>query len=263
MTDPLRARLSRPGSVVVVGHTGRMGSMLMREGLAAGVGMAGIDKPLADLTPLASAAVVVLCVPARLFEDILHLVCPAMAPDAVLCDITSVKVAPIVQMLNVWPGDVVGTHPLFGPSHGRDEELSVAMVKSRRCSEESFRLAEAFFSALGYSPFETDAETHDKAMARIQNMNFITSLAYFAQTADDRSLERFITPSFRRRLAAAHKLLTEDGPMFAGLFETNPFSQAAVRQFSKLLSLASAGDIDLLLSKARRWWPEERVKGGH
>lgn len=255
MIEELRQSLCAPGSVVVVGSGGRMGSMLMREGQAAGLGMHGIDQPLNDLTPLAHAALVVPCVPAAVFEDVLERICEVMPPSAILCDITSVKVAPITQMLHRWPGDVVGSHPLFGPMHGQDDELLVAMVRTKRCSDRSYQLALTFFQSLGYTTFDTDADTHDKAMARIQNMNFITSLAYCAQTANDETLKQFITPSFKRRLAAAHKLLTEDGAMFAGLFEANPYSQAAVRQFSKLLSLASAGDIDLLLARARQWWP--------
>ncbi|MDO5536685.1 MAG: prephenate dehydrogenase/arogenate dehydrogenase family protein [Desulfovibrionaceae bacterium] len=259
MTDEaLRERLCAPGSVVVVGSSGRMGAMLMREGLACGLGMRGIDQPLDYLAPLGRASLVIPCVPAAVFEDVIHIICPAMPESAVLCDITSVKVAPIAQMLNVWQGDVVGSHPLFGPSHGTDEDLDVALVRTKRCSDDGYALAEAFFRALGYRTFDTDAEIHDKAMARIQNMNFITSLAYCAQTANDESLKPFITPSFRRRLAAAKKLLTEDGAMFAGLYEANPYSQQAVRQFSNLLSLASAGEIDLLLARARQWWPENR-----
>ncbi len=256
--DSLRAALTRPDSVVVVGATGRMGAMILREAQAAGLGCAGLDQPLEDLGVLAGASLVIPCVPAAVFEDVLHVICPRMRPGSVLCDITSVKVAPVTQMLSVWKGDVIGTHPLFGPMHGTDpEDTRLAVVRTYRCSDDGWELAMGFFRALGWTPFETDADTHDMAMARIQNMNFITSLAYCAQTANDMKLREFITPSFRRRLDAARKLLTEDGDMFAGLFESNPYSQQAVRQFSNLLSLASAGDIDLLLARARQWWPQD------
>lgn len=257
----LRPVLAAPGSVVVVGCHGRMGSMLVREGAQAGLGMAGVDLPLDRLEVLEQARLVVVCVPAAAFETTLYTVVPHMPADAVLCDITSVKVAPMAQMRNCWPHDIVGTHPLFGPNHGTDTDLPVALVRAATCSDRGYELVAAFCTLLGFRGFATDADTHDRAMARIQNMNFITSLAYFAQTADDELLKDFITPSFRRRLQSARKLLTEDGPMFAGLFDANPYSMQAVRQFSKLLSLASAGDIDLLLDKARRWWPEERERG--
>lgn len=257
MTKPCLDSLCAPSAVVIVGCFGRMGGMLFREAGSRGFGVRGIDKPLTDLEPLTKARLVIVCVPASVFEQTLHTICPCMPANAILCDITSVKLAPMQQMENIWPGSVVGTHPLFGPLHGMDEDLPIALVQGKKCTAEDFSLVSAFFEQLSYRVFATDADSHDKAMARIQNMNFITSLAYCAQTADDESLQQFITPSFKRRLTAAKKLLTEDGAMFAGLFDSNPYSMQAVRQFSKLLSLASAGDIDLLLNKARRWWKDE------
>ena len=253
----LKEMLSARGSVCVIGSRGRMGAMLMNEGEAAGFGMAGLDLPMTDLSPVSKAKIVILCVPVPAIEEVLASVCPQMDPTAVLCDITSVKERPMTSMLKVWQGDVVGTHPLFGPVHDKKDDLPVAMVKSSRCSDESYALCDCFFSSLGFRTFATDAKTHDKAMARIHNINFVTSLAFCAQTALDKSLTDFITPSFRRRLAAAKKMLTEDAPMYSFLFEANPYSQQAVRQFSFILSLASAGDIDLLLSRARQWWPED------
>ncbi len=249
--------LSEPGSICILGSKGRMGSMLMQEGTAAGFGMTGFDLPMEDLSSLAKARLVILCVPVPAIEEVLHKICPFMNQQAVLCDITSVKERPVASMLKCWPGDVVGTHPLFGPVHDYLDDLPVAMVRTERCSDAGYAAACCFFSGLGYRLFDTDAETHDKAMARIHNINFVTSLAFCAQTSMDSSLSDFITPSFRRRLAAAKKMLTEDAAMYSYLFEANPHSQQAVRQFSAILSLASAGDIDLLLSKARQWWSGE------
>ena len=133
-----------------------------------------------------------------------------------------------------------------------------SLVRGRNCPDEAVRLVAQLFEAMDFSTFETDADTHDRAMARIQNMNFITSLAYFAQLAGQEELIPYLTPSFRRRMESARKMLTEDGPMFAGFYEANPYSQEAVRQFSKFLSLASAGDIDLLLSRASWWWKDQK-----
>ncbi len=253
-----RELLSEPDSICILGSKGRMGSMLMQEGTEHGFGMTGLDLPMEDLSSLKKARLVILCVPVPAIEDVLHTICPAMNKQAVLCDITSVKERPVASMLKCWGGDVVGTHPLFGPVHDYLDDLPVAMVRTERCSEAGYALACCFFSGLGYRLFDTDAETHDKAMARIHNINFVTSLAFCAQTSMDSSLSDFITPSFMRRLAAAKKMLTEDAAMYSYLFEANPHSQQAVRQFSAILSLASAGDIDLLLSKARQWWNDSK-----
>ena len=236
---------------------GRMGGMLFREAGSKGYGVRGIDKPFDDLEPLSRASLVIVCIPAAFFEQTLHRLCPHMREDAILCDITSVKVAPMQQMENIWQGSIVGTHPLFGPQHGMDEDLPIALVRGKNCTNTAFELVRDFFVSLGYRAFATDADTHDKAMARIQNMNFITTLAYFALLAGDEELLPYITPSFRRRQAAARKMLTEDGAMFCALFEANPYSHEAVRQYRQMLNVAAGGDIDLLCRRARWWWRAE------
>ena len=80
------------------------------------------------------------------------------------------------------------------------------------------------------------------------------SVAYFALLAGQKDLLPFLTPSFRRRQNAARKMLTEDAQLFAGLFEANPHSHEAVRQYRQMLNLAAAGDIDLLCRRAQWWW---------
>ena len=213
-TCDVTAQLSSPGAVAIIASRGRMGEMLMRVGTEKGLGLKGFNRPFDPnllCQELPVARIVILCVPAAAFDDTLRIVCPAMAHDAILSDITSVKVNPMRQMETRWTGDIVGTHPLFGPHPDNQTALPVALIKGSHCSRNALGLVSAFFQLMGFSTFSTDAVTHDKAMARIQNMNFITSLAYCAQTADDAALTPYITPSFRRRLAAARKMLTDDG----------------------------------------------------
>ncbi|MCB6542851.1 prephenate dehydrogenase [Desulfovibrio desulfuricans] len=237
-----------------------MGAMLLARAKAAGLNVAGADVPLTPeaLAPAcAGADLAIICVPAAVFSEVVATVCPHLLPGAVLADITSVKEIPLQQMEKIWAGPVVGTHPLFGPKPDPQADQPVAIVPGAHAVQEHVELASGFFTALGCRVFCTTAEKHDKAMASIQNMNFITSLAYFALLAEHEDLLPFLTPSFRRRQNAARKMLTEDARMFAGLFEANPYSYEAVRQYRQMLNLAAAGDIDLLCQRARWWWQEE------
>ena len=239
----------RGRAVLIVGCRGRMGAMLCRRGTAAGLDMRGVDVPLTDavLAPACrDAALVLLCVPAAVFAEVAATVCAHLPDTAILADITSVKVRPLQQMEAVWPGPGVGTPDGDG--------LPVTVTPGRTAREQDTALVEAFFRALGCSTFRATADEHDRAMARVQNMNFITNLAYFALLAGQEDLLPYITPSFRRRLHAAEKMLTEDGTMFTGLFEANPYSHEAVRQYRKMLNVAAAGDIELLCRRAQWWW---------
>lgn len=249
-----------PVKTVIVGSTGRMGAMLLGRARAAGLTVEGVDVPLTPeaLAPACACAdLAIICVPAAVFSEVIAAVCPHLPPTAVLADITSVKEIPLQQMENAWPGPVVGTHPLFGPQPDPDADQPVAIVPGANAVQEHLELASGFFTALGCRVFCTTAQKHDKAMARIQNMNFITSLAYFALLAGQDELLPFLTPSFQRRQNAARKMLTEDASMFAGLFEANPYSYEAIRQYRQMLNLAAAGDIDLLCQRARWWWQDD------
>ena len=158
------------------------------------------------------------------------------------------------HMEELWNGPIVGTHPLFGPTQPDGLELRVAIVPGNCVSEEDLLFTESLFRGFGCLTFRTSAREHDLAEAKIQGINFITSAVYFAMTAEDPSLEPYITPSFLRRMNAAEKQLVADGPLFTWLFEANPHSQAMVRQYRNLLALAAAGDVDLILHKAQWWW---------
>lgn len=272
------------GKILLVGSRGRMGGMLLARARAAGLPVVALDiapdvppaeapgVPAGGGTGLfdeeelraacADAELVLLCVPAAALRETAVRLCPHLPPEAVLSDIVSVKEQPMRQMAAVWPHAVVGTHPLFGPRPPEGDDLPVAITPDVDAPEEAVRRVERFFSALGCRCFRTTAGEHDRAMARVQNMNFITTLAYFALLAGEEELLPYITPSFRRRQAAARKMLTEDGAMFCALFEANPYSHEAVRQYRQMLNIAAGGDIDLLCRRARWWWRDEAEENG-
>lgn len=250
-----------PAKTVIIGASGRMGKMLIEKGRQANLNIAGIDRPYDQKNisnKCADAELIIFCVPARNLSEALRIITPNLPQSAILADITSVKETPMRQMEEIWPGPVIGTHPLFGPHNLPDADLPVAIVPGVKASKEDVAKLTSFFIKLGFRVFKTTAEKHDQAMARIQNLNFITTLAYFAALAGQEDLLPFITPSFERRKSAAAKMLTEDAEMFAGLFEANGHSHEAAREYRRMLNLAAAGDIELLCDRARWWWSDKR-----
>lgn len=251
-----------PQNTVVVGSKGRMGNMLLARAAKANLTAAGIDKPLLEediANACAQAELIILAVPAMAFEEVVLKLKPHLPQGVILADITSVKESPMRIMEKFWSGPVIGTHPLFGPNTDANQDLPVAIVRGKNADENHLQKVTGFFNMIGFRTFETDASTHDKAMAKIQNMNFITNLAYFALLAGQKDLKPFLTPSFERRKLAASKMLTEDAEMFSGLFETNPHSQEVVRQYRKMLNIAASGDIELLCKRAQWWWPQNQA----
>jgi len=249
------------GRVVIAGCHGRMGDMLIRHLEANGVETAGVDLPFTPenlCSACTGAKIAILCVPASAIKGVTAALAPYLPPDAILADIASVKVHPLRDMLVSWSGPVVGTHPLFGPSPDK-EKAAVALVPGRK--DEAADLIEALLTTLGWHVFRTTAQEHDEAVAKIQELNFLAGIAYFGLLAEDQSLLPFLTPSFRRKFAAARRLLVDDGPLFTGLFTENPYSQPVLQRFRETLELRSAGEVARLTEKVR-WWDEQLSKEG-
>ena len=242
----------------LVGCRGRMGAMLITRWTAAGHHVTGVDLPL-DENAFAAVAhateAVVLCIPAGAFPDVLAGLTPHLDGRQILMDITSVKLRPLEQMEAAYAGPVIGTHPLFGPAP-LNADLRVCITPGGRADEEQIRLVESLFTDIDCATFRSTAEEHDRAVASIQGLNFITSVAYLATLADREDILPFLTPSFRRRLDSSRKMLTEDAALFEWLFEANPLSQEAVRRYRSFLNLAAGGDINILVNQAQWWWKD-------
>ena len=242
-------------SVAVVGARGGMGRLFVRLFEQAGLTVLPCDRPLTPDKVRESAGqadLVYLSVPYPALEEVVRRVAPAMRPGAILADNCSVKVQPMTIMQRLARGPVVGTHPLFGPRPGTGSELRTAVVQGS--DKDSLEQVSLLMDVLGAGPFVTTADRHDRCVALIQGLNFVTTVSYLACATQEQDMENFLTPSFERRLQAARKMLLEDAELFATLFEANPFSQDAVRQFRGYLNLAAAGDLELLVEKSSWWW---------
>ncbi len=261
------ARISR---IAVIGSRGEMGSLFMASCLEAGMDAAGLDKPLtdddlADFIP--GRDLVLLCVPMSVFPQVLRQVVPHLDGLQILADVCSVKANPIRRMLAAYKGPVVGTHPLFGGNMPAPEDRRVALCpgidpvqpmddNAAQNTKKSLDAVAGFMQELKFIPFETTAREHDIALGYIQGLNFVTTVSYLSATARQPNISRFVTPSFKRRLEAAQKMLNNDAEMFESMFETNPYSLDCVRQFRSHLNVAAGGDIDLLVQRAGWWWRE-------
>ena len=248
--------------VVIIGARGQMGDRFARAFKDAGYPVTEFDHPL-DMAILPhsvrQAGLVLLCVPITAMRDVVETVAPHLGPETILADICSVKVQPLNQMLAATSTPVVGTHPLFGPQT-LDDQLRIAVTLGR--DQEATDNLSACLRTLGFAPFTTTADEHDRAMAYIQGLNFVTTVAYLCASPLETGIERFFTPSFGRRMEAATKMITQDASLFSTMFEANPHSLEAVRMFRSYLNVAAGGDLELLSQKALWWWRKQHDAGG-
>ena len=251
-------------TIALVGARGGMGQLVAAKCRAAGVAVRELDRPLTDdgiAAALAGADMVLVSVPVYATAEVTARLAPYLAAPQILADVGSVKTLPIAAMVEGYAGPVVGTHPLFGPVPAPDDGLRVAVMDGRPGQDVwATEAVTAWCARLGFAPFASSAEEHDRAAAFVQGLNFVTTVAYFAAQAAGGEAAKYLTPSFTRRLVAAEKLITKDAALFTALYEANPYSHEAVRNFRSFLNLAAGGDVDLLVRRAEAWWTAETAK---
>ena len=243
--------------IALVGAKGQMGGLLRDRLTGAGIEVTSLDRPFPeeDLSALlAPVRMVLLAVPVSALDHVLNLVVPRISEEVIMADICSVKTVPLKKMQDIYPGPVLGTHPLFGPRPGADDDLKIALCPGRNLQEGDILAVRDLFGRAGMSTFLTTPAEHDQAMACIQSLNFVTTISYFASLPRDINLDMFSTPSFRRRARAAQKMLNEDAFLFSSLAEDNPYTGKMIRRFKSFLNLSAAGDFELLTDKALWWW---------
>lgn len=249
-------------SMALVGADGRMGSMIAEKARAAGIEVRALEKPLSGAEvrkAVDKVDLLLISVPIQAMEEVVQFVTPFLDGRTILADLCSVKHMPVKLMTDTYQGPVVGLHPLFGPVIPEGFSPRVAVVKGRGINE--MHAVAEMVENMGFDAMLTTAEKHDKAMAYIQGLNFVTTVSYLSTIRDFEDVRDFITPSLLRRLSSSEKMITEDGSMFVQIFEANPYMQEAIRYFRSHLNVAAGGDVDLLSERACWWWWRDQDTG--
>lgn len=243
--------------VAIVGAKGQMGALFHDRFAECGREVAPLNRPYSEdaiRAALDGCDLLMLSVPVTAMDSVLDQMLPHLTHRTILCDVGSVKVLPVKAMLARYDGPVVGTHPLFGPVIPDGFTPKVAITPGREADADAAAQVSALFEACGYECFDSTPEEHDRSMAFVQGLNFTSTVAFLAAARDVEGIENFVTPSFKRRLDSARKMLTQDTELFEIISEANPFLQETNRKFMSYLGLAAGGDLDLLADRAQWWW---------
>lgn len=251
---PATGDRSRP--VVIIGGRGEMGTLMASLFRRSGYPVRLLDIDNADQASklLADAGVALIAVPIdRTVEVIAAL--PSLPTDCILCDITSVKHAPLDAMLAVHNGAVVGLHPMFGPDVGSLVKQVIVVCHGRDPARYDWLLRQ--FETWGALLREEAADVHDRAMQMIQAMRHFTSITYGVflerQSADLEQLLRLSSPIYRLELAMVGRLFAQSPELYADIMlqaDTLPRLIEAYRNaLDDLLALVRNGDRDALIAR--------------
>jgi prephenate dehydrogenase len=219
--------------IALIGGQGQMGQWFRRffqeQGLE--VLVADLDTPQTPQEVAGLADLVVLSVPIPKVKEVVRAVAPHLRDGAGLMDITSVKQRPMQAMLAHFNGEVVGTHPLFGP--GEDRMVGRTMVLCRGRGERWFNWIKALLENAGARVKVTSAAEHDRLMAVVQGLSHFVLIALEMAIRElgvaPEDLEDFSTPTFATLHNLARRLFSQDASLYACIQLQNPANRVALR----------------------------------
>ncbi|MHC1636183.1 MAG: prephenate dehydrogenase/arogenate dehydrogenase family protein [Candidatus Methanospirareceae archaeon] len=167
-----------------------------------GVEFLNIDvlKEGEDLKKVVDTDILLISVPIDITAEVIERIGPLMRKNSLLMDITSVKRIPMEAMERSTRGDVevLGTHPLFGPTARSIRGQTIVFVPLRR--GHLFEFIYDIFKRNGARVEFLDAAEHDRIMAIVQGLpHFILiSLAVTLKnlSIDVEASRKYMSPTY-------------------------------------------------------------------
>jgi prephenate dehydrogenase len=184
---------------------------------------------------IAKHDVIVLAVPIPAVEELMQALGPFTRPDGVIIDIASVKQAPVQAMLRHARGEVIGSHPLFGPDTPSLQDQIVFVCPAR--TKKWIVWFRHFLEQQGARVVEIEPEVHDRLMAVVQVFRHML-LFCFGQTLmnmdfDLQSHLPLSGPWFSQLTEMLSCQLKQRPELYAELAAHNPATSHVVENFLK------------------------------
>ena len=220
---------STESGIAVIGGLGEMGRLFSKlfESNGFRVRAADLTTTLTPEEAVSEAEIIVFAVPLHETVGIIRKLVPYMRPDQLVMDLTSLKVAPVLEML-ASPAAVVGLHPMFG---GRISNLSGQTLAACpvRIGTADWQWLRGLFTAHGIRVKECTPEEHDRMMSIIQVLFHLTTMligrALRKLDIDIHETMEYTSPSYRIEMNLVGRIFAQNPELYAAITQMNPHSK--------------------------------------
>jgi len=237
----------------IIGGTGKMGQFFVPvferagyEVLVSGRKTARTNEELATICDI-----VIVSVPIHDTVRVIGEIAPLLKRGQLLCDFTSLKVRPVEAMLKS-EADVIGLHPMFGPTVGSLKSQTIIVCPARADASRTEMLLEIFRNEGATCTLSTPQD-HDQMVAVVQGLTHFMTLC-MAETirrlgVNIRATEEFMSPVYQIELSLMGRLLSQDPSLYADILQQNPYVPGVLAECRAsavdLSSVVAAKDPDL------------------
>ena len=219
----------------IIGGTGKMGrlfgAMLERHGFE--VIVSGRSTELTNRRLAEESDLVMVSVPIRSTIGVIGEIAPLLTEEQLLCDLTSLKEGPVKSML-ASKAQVLGTHPLFGPTVSSLRNQTIILTPARCETALSLQLTRIFREE-GANLVVMTPEAHDRLMAVIQGLTHFGNLCMadaIRRTGTDLATALGATsPVYRIQMGLIGRLLSQDPALYGDMLQMNPYVPGVLSAF--------------------------------
>ena len=218
--------------VGIIGGTGRMGRLFSGVFERAGheVARSGRNTRVNAMDIASESDLIIVSVPIHTTAEVIRTIAPHLTASQVICDLTSLKVFPVREML-CSKAEVIGLHPMFGPTVRTFEQQTI-IVTPGRCSQENLDRLTDIFEREGARITITTPEAHDRMMAVVQGLTHFITLS-MAETMrrigiTPADTEPFMSPVYQIETGLMGRLLSQDPGLYADMLRMNPYVPAVI-----------------------------------
>jgi chorismate mutase/prephenate dehydrogenase len=221
--------------VIVIGGKGQLGRIFVDLFTRSGYQVQALEQAdwpnSADI--LAEASLVIVAVPIRLTTLVIQKL-GTLPENCILADVTSIKEAPLYEMMKVHAGPVVGLHPMFGPDVTGLVKQTIIACEGRFPQQYHWLLEQ--FNVWGAKIHPVKAHTHDQAMSMVQVMRHFSTIAYgyhlMTEGADIAQLVEMSSPIYRLELIMVGRLFAQNPELYTDIIFANQDNIAMMKRFA-------------------------------
>ncbi|MCL7413593.1 MAG: prephenate dehydrogenase [ANME-2 cluster archaeon] len=188
---------------------------------------------------IALSDVVMISVPIDLTAQVIADIAPKMEAGSLLMDITSIKSIPVNAMLQYTsPGvEILGTHPMFGPTIPDLQGQIVILVPVEGRSEHWMPVIRALYEDQGAHIEVTSAREHDRMMAVVQGLTHFAYISIGCAMAeldfDVSRSRRFMSPVYEIMVDFVGRILAQNPYLYA-MIQMNPEVEVVHEAYMKV-----------------------------
>lgn len=238
-------------SVGIIGGTGKTGSQFARLFRSAGfpVRVTGAATKSKNALVLRTCDIVIFALPLTSAAEIMKRELKnATRKDQLILDVSSLKSEETMAMQSA-PGEIIGMHPLFGPStEPKGERIVLCPVRARKQTIASLR---SFFRSLNIRTDILSPKAHDELMLTVQ---VIPHLKSFLMADVLRQMKTNLptalatcTPTYEMEFNVIARFLDDHPDLYMPIIFRNPGTPKVLRALQKAISeylrIAESGDL--------------------